>query len=102
MSEHNPKSSSRASGVIDVESRLKTVASLAMKNGLDETYITVLDDAMREIKDLRKRIGDASIMLADWDGYYNPEKQKGDVVELAKLIEEAFTALQGRSWRSED
>ena len=102
MSEHKPKSSSRASGVIDVESRLKTVASLAMKNGLDETYITVLNDAMREIKDLRKRIGDASIMLADWDGYYNPEKQKGDVVELAKLIEEAFTALQGRSWRSED
>jgi hypothetical protein len=72
------------------------------KESCDAGSREVLRDAMHEINDLRRRIGDASIMLADWDGYYNPEKQKGNIVELANLIEDAFTALQGRSWRSEE
>jgi len=48
---------------------------------------------------LENRIGSASIMLVDWDGYYNPNTKKGNVEELAKLIEDAFRSLQGRSWR---
>lgn len=55
-----------------------------------------------ETSDLRKRIGDASIIMYDWDGYYNPNKQTGNIVELAKLIEEAYRILQGRSWNEED
>jgi hypothetical protein len=51
------------------------------------------------VRFLEKRIGDASFMLADWDGYYNPEKKQGNVEELASLVEDAYTALQGRSWR---
>jgi len=51
------------------------------------------------IKDLENRIQDASFLLCDWDGYYDPETKRGNVEELAKLIEEAFRALQGRSWR---
>jgi hypothetical protein len=57
------------------------------------------DEVQRELNALTKRIGDASILLCDWDGYYNPETGKGNVEELAKLIEEGYTTLQGRSWR---
>jgi len=57
-----------------------------------------MSDAER-IKDLENRIKDASILMVDWDGYYNPETKQGNAVELAKLIEETFTKLQGRSWR---
>lgn len=52
------------------------------------------------IKDLEKKIFYASICLADWDGYYNPETNNGNVKELAKLIEEVYCILQnGKSWR---
>lgn len=57
------------------------------------------DEVRNELNVLTKRIGDASILLCDWDGYYNPETGKGNVEELAKLIEEGYTTLQGRSWR---
>ena len=57
------------------------------------------DEVQRELNAMTKRIGDASILLVDWDGYYNPETEKGNVKELAKLIEEGYTILQGRSWR---
>jgi hypothetical protein len=50
-------------------------------------------------KDLEERIKNASLLLIDWDGYYCPETKKGNVEELAKLIEDAFRTLQGRSWR---
>jgi len=53
------------------------------------------------IKELENRIKDASLLMADWDGYYNPETKKGNVEELAKLIEEAYATLQGRSWRDD-
>jgi hypothetical protein len=59
------------------------------------------EQKLRErIRDLELRIGDASMLLADWDGYYNPEKQTGNTVELARLIEDAYTILQGKSWRN--
>jgi len=52
------------------------------------------------IKDLENRIKDASILMVDWDGYYNPETKRGNVEELAKLVEDAFRILQnGKSWR---
>ncbi len=57
------------------------------------------DEVQNELNALTKRIGDASILLCDWDGYYNPETGKGNVEELANLIEEGYTTLQGRSWR---
>jgi len=64
-----------------------------------ERLIKERDEVQRELNALTKRIGDASILLCDWDGYYNPETGKGNVEELAKLIEEGYTTLQGRSWR---
>lgn len=52
------------------------------------------------MKDLENRIKNASLLMVDWDGYYNPETKKGNVEELAKLIEDAFRILQnGKSWR---
>lgn len=52
------------------------------------------------IRDLENRIKDASLLMVDWDGYYNPETKKGNVEELAKLIEDTFRILQnGKSWR---
>ncbi len=64
-----------------------------------ERLIKERDEVQNELNALTKRIGDASILLCDWDGYYNPETGKGNVEELAKLIEEGYTTLQGRSWR---
>jgi len=59
------------------------------------------EQKLRErIRDLELRIGDASMLLADWDGCFNPETLTGNTVELAKLIEDAYTILQGKSWRN--
>jgi uncharacterized protein YPO0396 len=57
------------------------------------------DEVQNELNAMTKRIGDASFLLCDWDGYYNPETRNGNAEELAKLIEEGFIMLQGRSWR---
>jgi hypothetical protein len=51
---------------------------------------------------MEQSIGNASMLLADWDGYYNPQTKRGNAEELAKLIEEAYTVLQGRSWRDQE
>jgi len=59
------------------------------------------DEARREVRALQKKIGDTSTMLYDWDGYYNPHSQSGNIVEMAKLVEEAYSTLQGRSWNEE-
>jgi len=59
------------------------------------------EQKLRErIRDLELRIGDASMLLADWNGYYNPETRTGNTVELAKLIEDGYKILQGKSWRN--
>lgn len=52
-----------------------------------------------ERDDLLNRVKDASILLYDWDGYYDPETGKGNAKMLAELIEQAYTILQGESWR---
>lgn len=52
------------------------------------------------VKMLEERIGDVSITLYDWDGYYDPDTKQGEAEELANLIEEAYETLQGKSWRS--
>jgi hypothetical protein len=54
------------------------------------------------VRFLENRIGDASVMLADWDGYYNPTTKRGNAEELASLIEDAYCTLQGKSWREID
>lgn len=54
-----------------------------------------------KIKNLEKRIGDASILLADYDGYYDPFTKTGDVRELASLIDDAYIILQGSHWDHE-
>lgn len=60
-------------------------------------------ERLREcVRDLEEKIGSASMLLADWDGYYNPEKGTGNTIELAGLIEDAYKILQGSSWRSID
>jgi len=66
-----------------------------------ERLIKERDEARLEVRALQKKIGDTSIMLYDWDGYYNPHSQSGNIVEMAKLVEEAYSALQGRSWNEE-
>ena len=50
------------------------------------------------IKDLETRIGDASILLADYDGYYDPLTKTGNVRELASLIDDAYIILQSKHW----
>jgi len=60
---------------------------------------TEIESLREKVRQLENRIMDASFLLCDWDGYYDPETGKGNVGELAKLIEETFTKLQGKSWR---
>jgi hypothetical protein len=58
-----------------------------------------IKDLETKLEILEERIYNASILLADWDGYYNPKNKKGNAEELAKLIEEAYIILQGKSWK---
>lgn len=50
------------------------------------------------IRDLERMIGDASIILWEYDGYYCPKKKTGNAEGLASVIDDAFHALQGRHW----
>lgn len=57
-------------------------------------------ERLRErVRDLEQRHLDASFLLADWDGYYDPNTKQGNVKELALLIEDAYRILQNKSWR---
>ena len=53
-----------------------------------------------ELRDRERRIGDASILMYDWDGEYNPDLYKGNAPGLADVIEKSYTILQGKSWRT--
>ena len=55
-----------------------------------------------ETAELLERIQNASMILADWDGYYDPKTGKGSTKGLAEVIELAYIALQGESWRKEN
>lgn len=77
----------------NIKDRLRLIAS--MTSG--DVSATIIK-AVEEIDLLEKRIGDASILMADWDGYYNPETKQGNAVELASLIYDSYTILQGRGW----
>lgn len=68
---------------------------------LNKKLLAERDEARLEVRALQKKIGYTSTMLYDWDGYYNPHSQSGNIVEMAKLVEEAYSALQGRSWNEE-
>jgi hypothetical protein len=59
------------------------------------------DTLRKEIARLQNKIANASILLADWDGYWNPVTKTGCTEELARLIEEAYRSLQnGKSWHN--
>jgi len=92
---------------IPVEQRMDAASMFQMLSAWREVQDTLIVGALEirtlreKVKELENRIKDASLLMADWDGYYNPETKKGNVEELAKLIEEAFATLQGRSWRDD-
>lgn len=44
----------------------------------------------------RRKISDASAIMCDWDGFFDPKTQSGNTVELAKLIEEAYRILNSK------
>ena len=66
----------------------------------DKTAETI-EQLRDEISDLKKRISDASAIMCDWDGFFDPNTQEGNIVELAILIEESYRILNGRSWGKE-
>lgn len=80
------------------------------KQGLhgNQGPLTSVDKRLRDIKTVRDyieslhgRIVNASFTLMDWDGYYNPKTKRGSVQGLSEIVEEAYTSLQGKSWRSD-
>jgi hypothetical protein len=83
------------SNKIDIVDRLRRNI-VNQKNQMDAAE--EIERLRERVRDLEQRIGNASILMADWDGYYNPETKKGNAVELANLIYESYTILQGRGW----
>jgi len=80
--------------------------SIASTHPSDSPHAVKIGEAAAEIQRLRdenanltQRIQDASILLWDWDGYWNPDTGTGNARELAGLIESAYTLLQNESWR---
>lgn len=59
-----------------------------------------MKEVIRERDDCLERIRDASMLLYDWDGYYDPNTGKGDTIRLAELVEQVYKILQGESWRA--
>ena len=55
-----------------------------------------LVDTLRERDEARRKISDASAIMCDWDGFFDPKTQSGNTVELAKLIEEAYRILNSK------
>lgn len=90
---------------LSIEQRLDVASMMQMHSVWREVQECLIEGSREvrklreEIKALENRIGNASMLLADWDGYYNPKTKTGNVEELASLIEDAFRILQGRSWR---
>lgn len=87
----------------DIVARLREVkcsdafAQVRLDKGIEE-----IERLRAKVADLETRIGDASMMLADWDGYYDPTAKTGNAEELASLIEDSYKILQGKSWRKEN
>jgi hypothetical protein len=91
----------------------KAIASLRRwlkKQGLHEIQgeITVIDRRLKRlaevenhIQTLYRIIANASFLLMDWDGYYDPKSKRANPEGLARIVEDAFCLLQGRSWRSQ-
>lgn len=73
--------------------------STANKSPEIEALKKTIMDLEKEKNEYLERIKNASIILFDWDGYYDPNAKKGSASDLAGLIEEAYVALQGESWR---
>jgi len=83
-----------------MKKKTKKSATKASANILD--LKRQLSAAKSRIKKLEAAIGDASITLYDWDGYFHEETMKGNAAKLAALIEDAYVILQGRSWRGQE
>jgi len=74
--------------------RIEVVSKSEMT--VDQRYLFI--DMDQRIKELEKRIGDASIMLYDWDGEYDPKTKTGNAQGLAEVISVAYASLQGKHW----
>jgi capsule polysaccharide export protein KpsE/RkpR len=81
----------------DIVTRLRAV--LHNDRGVELMNREAADEIERltdEVSDLKKRISDASAIMCDWDGFFDPKTQSGNTVELAKLIEEAYRILNSK------
>ena len=74
-----------------------TVLGLLLSDSADE-----IERLRAELKESNDRIAAASILLYDWDGYYDAIKKKGNTIELANLVEDVYKELQGKYWREKD
>lgn len=92
---------------VKYESRVKEIkiqveqVQEAMRHERDDALYR-LSLAEKDRDEYLDRIKDASLLLYDWDGYYDPETGKGDTIRLAELVEQAYKILQGESWRAGD
>lgn len=59
----------------------------------DEAPPTV-ESLTKRVRELEGMIGDASMTLADWDGYYDEENFTGNADDLACLIDDAYGIMQ--------
>jgi hypothetical protein len=86
----------------DIVARLRDIEGGYSFRAICREAADEIERLRAELKESNDRIAAASILLYDWDGYYDAIKKKGNTVELANLVEDVYKELQGKYWREKD
>ena len=86
----------------DIVARLRDIEGGYSFRAICREAADEIERLRTELKESNDRIAAASILLYDWDGYYDAIKKKGNTIELANLVEDVYKELQGKYWREKD
>lgn len=87
----------------DLEDNINAYMSKINKNDKElENIFKHIQFLISNHRDYRARMENASFLIYDWDGYYDPEAQTGNAKELALLLYDTYKIIQGKGWLHSD